>query len=322
MKRLALGLLVVLANLSVGRASLAQEPEGAASAPDTAGGDQTPTPPAGAAGGAESGGATDTGAAAGGEIDLGDLGGGEGGETAAEPTKKAADANAGRKSWEDIVVVPRKAFLKKSRVELAPFAGITLNDPLIRHYSLGGDLSYYITDVLSIGVQGQYFIKELSERESLVGLQYYLVPTLNKLKYHYALQMGYVPGYGKFGLFNKWIVHWDLTFALGVGMIKTEIIPRRFGDASFTNDDIAAHVGVGVRVFVLDWLTLNLTFRDYIYKDVFEWLGRHKGDEENPDIATVKRESTNSQSQLVQNIMMFFSIGFYIPPSFTYRTPR
>jgi len=296
MKRLALGLFVILANLGVAKVSLAQEPEGAA----TGGGDKTPP--------------ADTTPGANLELDLSEVTGGEN----PEPKKTTEAAGAPRRSWEDIVVVPRKAFLKKHRVELAPFAGITLNDPLIRHYSFGGDLNYYITDVLSVGLEGQYFIKELSERESLVGLQYYLVPTLNKLKYHYALAFGYVPGYGKFGLFNKWIVHWDLTFALGVGMMKTEIIPRAFGDASFTNNDIAGHVGLGVRLFVLDWLTLSLTFRDYMYKDIFEYNGRLPSD----NIAQVKQDSENHQSQFVQNIMMFFSVGLFIPPSFTYRTPR
>ena len=302
MKRLALGLLVILANLSVAKVSLAQEPETAA--PEPAGGDKTPT---------------DTGPAITPDLDLGEIPGGE--MTGTETKKSTEGAGAPRKAWEDIVVVPRKAFLKKSRVEIAPFAGITLNDPLIRHYSFGGDLNYYITDVLSIGLEGQYFIKELSERESLVGLQYYLVPTLNKLKYHYALAFGYVPGYGKFGLFNKWIVHWDLTFALGVGMIRTEIIPRAFGDASFTNDNYVIHGGMGVRLFVLDWLTLSVTFRDYVYKDAFEY--RDRANLPDPtNVAAVKKASQDNQSQLVQNIMMFFSIGLYVPPSFTYRTPR
>ena len=299
MKRLALGLFVILANLGVAKVSLAQDPE--ATEPDKGGGEKA-TP-------------ADTSPAVGLDLDLTDVG--TTGDTT-EAKKPTEAAGAPRKSWEDIVVVPRKAFLKKSRLELAPFAGITLNDPLIRHYSFGADLNYYITDVLSIGLEGQYFVKELSERESLVGLQYYLVPTLNKLKYHYALAFGYVPGYGKFGLFNKWIVHWDLTFALGAGMIKTEIIPRAFGDASFTNSDIAGHLGLGVRLFVVDWLTLGITFRDYMYNDVFEDRNRQPGQ----DIATVKTNSTNGQSQFVQNIMMFFSIGIYVPPSFSYRTPR
>jgi outer membrane beta-barrel protein len=293
MKRLALGLFVILANLGVAKVSLAQEPEGAAAG----GGDKAPP--------------ADTTPGANLDLDLSEVTGGEN----PEPKKTTEAAGAPRRSWEDIVVVPRKAFLKKHRVEIAPSAGITLNDPLIRHYSFGGELNYYITDVLSVGLEGQYFIKELSERESLTGLQYYLVPTLNKLKYHYGFDFGYVMGYGKFGLFNKWIVHWDLNATAGVGIMKTEIIPRAFGDASFTNNDIAGQFGLGVRLFVLDWLTLSLTFRDYLYNDKFESSTRTP----DQDIATVKQQA---QSQFVQNIMMFFSIGLYIPPSFSYRTPR
>ncbi|HVT07363.1 MAG TPA: hypothetical protein VHO67_07885, partial [Polyangia bacterium] len=40
-------------------------------------------------------------------------------------------------SWKDIVVIPRKAFLKGGRLELQPFSGITINDNLIRHYVFG-----------------------------------------------------------------------------------------------------------------------------------------------------------------------------------------
>ena len=315
MKRLALGLFVILASVSVAKVCPAQEPpaqepEGPAAA--RAGGDQAPAAPA------------DTGPTSAGDIDLSDLSVSEPEEAGATPAaRKAAGggtvaAGAPRKSWEDIVVVPRKAFLKKYRLELAPFAGITVNDPLIRHYSFGADLNFYVTDVLSVGAEGQYFVKELSERESLVGLQYYLVPTLNKLKYHYALVLGYVPGYGKFGLFNKWIVHWDLTFSVGIGRIRTEIVPRVFGDKSFTNDNITGQFGLGVRLFLLEWLTLNLTFRDYMYLDVFEYKGRQPGD----DLKTVQDNSERFQTQFVQNIMMFVSVGLYIPPSFTYRTPR
>ncbi len=306
MKRLALGLTVILASLSFPILSLAQEPEQPAS--DAAGGDKSPPPP------------TESAPAAAPDLDLSDLGepGEAQGEGAASKKSTGAETGAPRKSWADIVVVPRKAFLKKYRLELAPFTGITLNDPLIRHYSFGGDLNFYITDVLSIGAEGQYFLKELSERETLVGAQYYLVPTLNKLNYQYALTFGYVPGYGKFGLFNKWIVHWDLTFQLGLGLIETQIIPRAYGDASFTNKDIEGQIGLGVRLFVTDWMTLSLTFRDYMYEDAFEWEGRYSGE----TLADLKTQSQDHQSQFVQNIMMFFSIGLYIPPSFTYRTPR
>jgi outer membrane beta-barrel protein len=296
MKRLAVGLIVVLLNLNSSSNSFAQE-------------EPAPAGPSG----------DDTGPGPSDDFKLEDIQDIE--ETPTDKPdltqKPPKDAKSREKSWEDIVVVPRKAFLKKHRLELAPFAGITLNDPLIRHYSFGGDLNFYITDILSIGLEGQYFIKELSERTSLTGLQYYRIPSLNKLKYHAALAFGYVPGYGKFGLFNKYIVHWDITFALGVGMMWTEVIPRRFGDAPFANQNIAPHVGVGARLFVLDWMTLSVTFRDYMYLDKFEAANRAPGES-----AEVAKASADAQSQFVQNIMMFVSLGFYVPPSFSYKTPR
>src|SRR4051812_6265736 len=74
----------------------------------------------------------------------------EGSATSDEPPAEgkspvAADAAAAprRPSWEDVVVVPRKGFLKGGRLELAPFTAVTLNDVLIRHYSVGGDLNFY-----------------------------------------------------------------------------------------------------------------------------------------------------------------------------------
>jgi outer membrane beta-barrel protein len=296
MNRLVLGLLVILFNLNGESVTFAQEES---SPPDT-----PPTPS----------GSADTAS----DLSLEDLPDplAEGADVGAK--KAPVDPTVRKKAWEDIVVVPRKAFLKKHRLELAPFAGITLNDPLIRHYSFGGDLNFFITDALSVGVEGQYFLKEISERTSLTGLQYYRVPTLNKLKYHAALVFGYVPGYGKFGLFNKYIVHWDITASVGIGMIRTEIIPRQFTDPSFTNQNITPHVGLGARLFVLDWLTLSVSFRDYMYKDIFEPQAR--ASLADPLNATLVKQ--NGESQFVQNIMMLVSLGFYIPPSFTYKTPR
>ena len=52
----------------------------------------------------------------------------------AEPEDESAPR---RLSWQDIVVVPRKAFLKGGRLEIVPFAGLTMNDNLIRHYIFG-----------------------------------------------------------------------------------------------------------------------------------------------------------------------------------------
>jgi outer membrane beta-barrel protein len=234
-------------------------------------------------------------------------------EQAAAAVEEPAGTRRG--TYDDIVVVPRKAFLKSGRLELAPFTGVSLNDVLIHHYTLGGDLNFYLTDVFSIGLQGQYFIKEASGRESLVGLQYNRVPSLNKYKYAVAFNFGYVPGYGKFTLFNKYIWHWDIFVSAGVGAIWTEIIPRVAGEQSFQSINITPDFGVGTRFFLNDWLTISFALRDYAFNDKFEPTDRMRGE----PIADVKARAS---SQFVNNIMFFASVGFYLPTSFQYRTPR
>jgi len=248
-------------------------------------------------------------------------------EAAAQKADATAEATAARRSWEDIVVVPRRAFLKGRRVELAPFSAISISDGLIRHYSFGGDLTYYLTDVFSVGAQGQYFIKERSERESLVGEQFNRAPTLNKFKYSTSLVFGYVPGYGKFGLFNKHIVHWDVTLNAGIGLIWTEIIPINPQDASWGNNlDIMPHFAVSTRMFLTDWLALSIGIRDYIFLDKFEPLNRDTLVPTAADIAAKRSEvdiaKEHSSSSLTQNVMVFGSVGFFLPPSFQYKTPR
>jgi outer membrane beta-barrel protein len=233
-------------------------------------------------------------------------------------TRQVAPATPGaaaQRSWQDVVVVPRKAFLKDGRLELFPSTGVSLNDVLIRHYSFGGHLNYYLTDVFSIGLEGQYYLKERTDRESIVGLQYNRIATLNRYLYSGSLNFGYVPGYGKFTLFNRYIIHWDLWVQGGVGLIQTEIIPRVVGDDTFKNNRIAPSLGLGTHLFLSNWLTFNVAVKDYVFNDLFEPTDRQPGE----SIETVKGRA---QGQFVHNIMLYAGLGLYLPTSFTYRTPR
>jgi outer membrane beta-barrel protein len=227
----------------------------------------------------------------------------------------AAPGAAAQRSWQDVVVVPRKAFLKGGRLELFPFTGVSLNDVLIRHYSFGGNLNYYLTDVFSVGVEAAYYIKERTDRESIVGLQYNRIATLNRYLLSGSVNFGYVPGYGKFTLFNRYIIHWDLWVQGGVGLIQTEIIPRVIGDEAFKNNRIAPNLGLGTHLFLSNWLTFNVALKDYVFNDLFEPTDRGQ----NEPIAAVQGRA---QGQFVHNIMLYAGLGIYLPTSFTYRTPR
>ena len=273
-------------------------------------------------------------------------GGGEGGEKAAAPAAgaegapaesldattdesqpaKVEDEISGPKkdaarptttlTWQDILVVPRKPFIKGGRLELAPFTGLTINDNLIRHYVFGVDLSYFLTDAIWVGLQGQYFVKQLSTQAELVGLQFNRTSTLNRYLYGGSLNFGYVPAYGKFALVNRTIVHWEIWASAGFGATFTEVIARDPAEQfkGFKTTALTPNIGIGTRFFLLDWLTFNLAFRDYIIPDKFEPLG-----DTCTDSASCK---ANADSQLVNNLMIYAGVGIYLPTKFTYKTPR
>ena len=290
MKRLVFGL-VFVGSVGAGAVSgvaHAQQPAPAAPADPGAPAADTTTPPASAEPGLE------------------------GAVTTQSPGEPGA---AARRTWDDVVVVPRKAFLKSGRLELFPFTGVSLNDNLIRHYSFGGNANYYVSDVFSIGLEGQYYLKERTDRESVVGLQYNRVATLNRYLWSAAVDFGYVPGYGKFTLFNRYIIHWDLYVQGGVGLIQTEIIPRIVGNETFKTNSIAPNLGVGTHLFVSNWLTFNVALKDYVFNDKFEPTTRTAGQ-------SIDQVKSAAISQFVHNIMLYAGVGLYLPTSFQYRTPR
>lgn len=229
---------------------------------------------------------------------------------------KAANRPTTTLSWQDIVVVPRKAFLKGGRFEFAPMTGITVNDNLIRHYVFGLDLNYFLTDVFWIGLQGQYYVKQLTTQQELVGLQFNRTSTLNQFLYGGALNFGYVPVYGKFALFNRSIFHWEIWASAGFGVTFTEVIARdpALQSRAFTNMAYTPNVGIGSRFFIADWITVNFALRDYIVPDRFE---------PNPNTAmTSQQAKEDAEPALVNNLVFYAGVGLYLPTKFTYKTPR
>jgi outer membrane beta-barrel protein len=304
MKRLAVCLFVLIA---IGGAGTVAAAAGTAAGGDKGKADKSDsadtTDTAGAAAGGSAGATSD-------ELDLS-----ESKEKSVDEAGASAVKASTTLSWQDIVVVPRKRFLKGGRFEFAPFTGVSLNDILIRHYVFGLDLNFFLSNAMWIGLQGNYYVKALTEREELIGLQYNRIPTLNKYLYGGSLNFGYAPVYGKFAWFNKSILHWEIFASGGVGVTQTEIIPRIPGDATFTNLSITPNIAIGGRFFLFDSLTVNYAVRDYIVLDKFEPTNRTAGE----PIATVK---ANAEGKMVNNIMFYLGVGFYLPTKFQYKTPR
>lgn len=239
------------------------------------------------------------------------------GEAAA--TKNDVKLGETRASWADIVVVIRKPFLKMNRVELTPSAAVTLNDNMIRHYELNGQINYWLTDVLAVGVEGQFFVKDFLETYDLVARQDRRLPTLNKYNFGAALNFHYVPVYAKFAMFNKSIIHWEAFFTAGVGFTQSEVIPRDPQYPSWTNFLITPNVGFTMRVFLTQWVTLNLGVRDYVFIDQFENVNR---DDDPLCARDVGCSMDDASGKLVNHVVFQAGLSFWFPTSFKYTTFR
>jgi outer membrane beta-barrel protein len=260
---------------------------------------------------------------AGGEIDMGtEPGPGDlnADLNAAEQNNAAVKAGPIKRtplSWKDILVVVRKPFLKSRRTELLPMVGTTMNDNMVRHYTVGGQLSYYLTDVLAIGVEGQYYVHSFREPFDLVARQARRLPTVNQYNWSASLNFHYVPVYGKFAIFDKRLITWEAFFTAGIGAGQSEVVPRDTKFPGFTNLLIIPNVGVSMRFFLAKWLTVSLGIRDYVFYDKFEPTDR------SPTMnATAEQAKDNSTGSLINNVMFQIGVSFWLPTSFEYTTFR
>jgi outer membrane beta-barrel protein len=220
-------------------------------------------------------------------------------------------------SWQDITVVIRKPFLKLHRTELQPFVGTTMNDSLIRHYSVGGELAYYLTDVLAVGVEGQYFVHAFREPFDLVARQARRLPTINQYNWSAALDFHYVPVYGKFAVLDHKLITWESFFTAGIGVGQSEVIPRDTKFPGFTNLLIMPNVGASMRFFLTKWLTVNIGVRDYVFFDHFEPKNRSE-----TNFATANDAKDHADGSLINNVMFQIGFSFWIPTTFEYSTFR
>ncbi len=247
------------------------------------------------------------------------------GDAPADPEKKAevVSTELDRQYWQDIKVVARKLILKQQRLEinLNPF-GMTLNDNLIRHWFLGAEVNYFLSEAMSVGVSGQYYIPDITQRAYLMGLQQRVLPTLNQYHFTTTANFNYNWMYGKFALHNWFIQQFGGFVGAGVGVTMTSVIPRRAGDSSWNNYNFTIMFpSIGIRMFIFQWLTVNLGVRLYIMRDVFEASNRPADDD--PTLPPgYDPKSDGAAPRWIPNLVFSLGLSFFLPPTFEYRQFR
>jgi outer membrane beta-barrel protein len=233
------------------------------------------------------------------------------------PTVKVTPVTRTPISWKDILVVIRKPFLKVRRYELMPFVGTTMNDNMLRHYTAGAQLNYYLTDVLALGVEGQFFRRQNREPFDLIGRQARRLPTVNEYNWSAALNFHYVPVYGKFAILDKKLVTWEVLFTAGIGVAQSSVIERDRNFPGFDNFLIQPNIGASMRFFLNRAITISMGFRDYMMIDKFEPTNRSTTMNASADEA-----KENADSSFINNVMFQIGVSVWFPLSFEYTTFR
>lgn len=203
-------------------------------------------------------------------------------------TKKEAKKAAAAKEAENqlIRVIQRKPFLRRERVEFAPYIGTNVNDALVNAFLAGGSLNYHLTETMAFGAYGGVSLGSETDLFDQVISDYALFAQVSQVQWYGGVQFQYAPIYGKFAMFNTWIIPWDIYTTLGAGWTKTQL-----------DGHVTLTAGAGSRFFMSRWFTLNVEMRDYIYNEDYP-----------------------GGSELVNNLVFSAGVSFFLPPDFEYRT--
>lgn len=230
-------------------------------------------------------------------------------------------AEAAKPLREKILAVQQRFIIKKGRFEVQPYWSFTLNDQFVGHPGPGLALNYYITEVLAVGLSGQYYepfnadsaFNAQVRRAGRVG-----VP-LTEYQWSAAANFTYVPASGKFAGFQNFIFHYDAYVVGGIGAISTRPIPVIDPDnRNFQYEPrLAFNAGIGLKIFFNRWFAAVLEVRDYIFLDKLESTT-------DPDLMDDKTDESQwyGNSSLTNNVQAQLGVSVFIPFSFDYRLPK
>ncbi|WP_434427520.1 outer membrane beta-barrel domain-containing protein [Nannocystis pusilla] len=224
-----------------------------------------------------------------------------------------------------ITVVQRQRFLKKKRFELQPQIGITVNDPFVRHYTVGAELNYWITNRMAVGITGTAFFGNKTSRYTNIRFQESVLLTANKTLWQASVNFLYNPFYGKIAVFNRALMHWESYVQVGGGAIQTQVIPRYEAiHEPFRHITGQGNFAIGARFYGprVDWLSVNFGVRTWIYQDKLEPPERGPGPNQLDTLDPADAAKDAAVKKLAFNVVFFLGLSFYFPTTFQYTTRR
>jgi outer membrane beta-barrel protein len=205
-----------------------------------------------------------------------------------------------RQDFEDTIhVVQRKPVLQEGRFDLVPRFGVSINDSLYRHYKVGINGNYHVSESFYLGGVFEWYnfgntlggptgAFEETQNETEAAADVAVVNWVG------GLELGYMPIVGKFAFADSFIVFYDVGFTAGGAYVNAESVSLANAAGTF-----GGTVSAVSRVFFNDWLALNLELRDVIYS----------------------ADLRGAQGVLTNIVTVAAGVSLYLPAGFEYSEP-
>jgi len=197
----------------------------------------------------------------------------------------------------------------------------------VGHPGPGLAINWYITNVLAIGVNGNFYaglntpsdFNFQTSRAARVGLP------MTEYQWNANANFTYVPAYGKFAGFSDFIFHYDFLVLGGVGAISTRPIAVVDPDNRTFDFEpkLSFHVGGGLRIFFNRWFAAMFEISDYIFFDKLENPAVAKGIGADGKLAAQDPATWLSKdTSFTNNVQAQVGFSVFLPFSWEYRLPK
>ncbi len=177
-------------------------------------------------------------------------------------------------------VIEQRPFLLSLRAEIAPQFAYTMNEVLYHYLQASGTFRFHITEEWAVGLTYSHYFSSITEGFEDVQTTFAVYPETVPVRWFAGAEVNYSPIYGKFILFDSWIVNWNAWVSLGAGVTQTGV----------DNYHPTGTVGVGARLFLTPWLAMHMELKDHIYNENFK-----------------------AGSELINNFVIQTGFGFFFP---------
>jgi outer membrane beta-barrel protein len=165
----------------------------------------------------------------------------------------------------EVESIQRRLFNKVSRHEVTLFTGVIPNDEFYTYMPIGLRYDYFFTEDLAVELWGEYlFTFDSSLKDFLEEnfRQTLLVDIPQSLIFMAGVNAVWSPIHGKFAIFTTKLAHFDMHITVGAGAVGTTV---RKLDKEELSVNVAGNVGLGFRIYALDWLSVRFDYRQYFY---------------------------------------------------------